>query len=822
MAKPGRREHTPSDEIARFTDRDGQRNVFHRYLNFPTEPPVLMFYGVGGAGKTWLLKKLRLEMPADVPAAYLDLDAQAGGQKFALDPAAGLCEIRQQIGRDAPRFDLAFAMLRHKQGAAEEPGLRGHGALNLAMEIAADAVQGAAKFVPGVGAALNRLRPQVLKRIKGSSFERFLARDEAGQFVLELRAKTSQEIGENLVDYLAADLRESLTPNLGRAVQAVLFFDTFEAAGAGMQNTEDRRSLEKWIRDVAANFDFALTVIAGQNRLDWEEAEPDWAENLDQQLVGGLSESDARQFLRNCEIDGAELQDAILATARETDGGGYHCFSLGLCADIVYAERRSGHEPQPETLRLRPQDWEALARRFLRSLASDGERRWIERLALTPRFDEQAGRAAFSADPSAAQDAEWEGLGDYSFIDPLPGTGGWHAIRAQMRWALENQPTAQARVEKDHGWWREYWTARSASAVDDAASLAWYHLYRVAPDEALSDWVGLAQAARGAVPPRMQEHYGLLRWWEPVGLLDSPLSSAGAARACNDLAWELWSASLGDRTASLRRAMECYKAALRIRTEGDFPREWAVTQNNLGIAWWDLPSGDRDANLRRAIECYGAALRVSTQEAFPQDWAGLQNNLGLAWGDLTYDDRDANLHRAIECYEAALRVLTEEAFPRDWAMTQNNLGNALGGLPSGDRDANLRRAIECYEAALRVRTEGAFPQDWAMTQNNLGIAWWGLPGGDREANVRRAIECFEAALRVRTEGDFPRDWAGTQNNLGTAWWDLRSGDRDASLRRAIACYEAALRVFTERAFAQDHAKTTENLRIAREELERLE
>jgi hypothetical protein len=321
MAKPGRREHTPSDEIARFTDRDDQRNVFHRHLNFATEPPVLMFYGIGGAGKTWLLKKLRLEMPGDVPAAYLDFDAQAGGRRFALDPAAGLCEIRQQIDRDAPRFDLAFAMLRHKQGAAEEPGLRGHGALGLAMEIAAECVQAAA-IVPGVNVALNRLRPQVLKRIKGSSFERFLARDEAGQFVLELRARTSQEIGDNLADYLAADLRESLTPNLGRAVRAVLFFDTFEAAGAGMQNTENRRSLEKWIRDVAANFDFALTVVAGQNRLDWEEAEPDWAENLEQHLVGGLSETDARQFLRNCEIDGADLAAGADATLRRAGRAG--------------------------------------------------------------------------------------------------------------------------------------------------------------------------------------------------------------------------------------------------------------------------------------------------------------------------------------------------------------------------------------------------------------------------------------------------------------------------------------------------------------------
>jgi ABC-type multidrug transport system ATPase subunit len=84
MPKPGRRTSMPSDELARFTDREDQQSVFRRHLFSVQEPPVLMFYGLGGAGKTWLLKTLRTQVPVDIPSAYLDFDVAAGGKRFGL------------------------------------------------------------------------------------------------------------------------------------------------------------------------------------------------------------------------------------------------------------------------------------------------------------------------------------------------------------------------------------------------------------------------------------------------------------------------------------------------------------------------------------------------------------------------------------------------------------------------------------------------------------------------------------------------------------------------------------------------------------------
>ncbi len=91
-----------------------------------------------------------------------------------------------------------------------------------------------------------------------------------------------------------------------------------------------------------------------------------------------------------------------------------------------------------------------------------------------------------------------------------------------------------------------------------------------------------------------------------------------------------------------------------------------MTQNNLGNAYGNLPTGDREANLQNAIACYEAALRVRTERDFPVNWATTQNNLGNAYWSLPTGNRGANLQKAIACYEAAIRGyeaagLSEEA-----------------------------------------------------------------------------------------------------------------------------------------------------------------
>jgi tetratricopeptide (TPR) repeat protein len=169
----------------------------------------------------------------------------------------------------------------------------------------------------------------------------------------------------------------------------------------------------------------------------------------------------------------------------------------------------------------------------------------------------------------------------------------------------------------------------------------------------------------------------------------------------------------------------------------------------LGNAYWSLPTGDRAENLKKAIACYREALRFRTPEATPLQYAMTQNNLGNAYLRLPTGDRAANLEKAIECHQEALRFRTPEATPLQYAMTQNNLGVAYLRLPTGDRAANLQQAIACFTEALRFRTSEAAPLDYAMTQNNLGLVYLHLPTGNRTTNLEQALQSAETALQIK-------------------------------------------------------------------------
>ncbi len=125
--------------------------------------------------------------------------------------------------------------------------------------------------------------------------------------------------------------------------------------------------------------------------------------------------------------------------------------------------------------------------------------------------------------------------------------------------------------------------------------------------------------------------------------------------------------------------------------------------------------------MRAAVDAYKEAARLYAERGAREDYAMTQNNLGVAYSTLAeVEDKGENCRRAIQAYHEALKVYTLDRFPIQYAMTQYNLGNAYSTLAEvEDKGENCRRAIHAYHEALNIFRADQFPEVYSIVARNL-------------------------------------------------------------------------------------------------------
>ncbi len=267
----------------------------------------------------------------------------------------------------------------------------------------------------------------------------------------------------------------------------------------------------------------------------------------------------------------------------------------------------------------------------------------------------------------------------------------------------------------------------------------------------------------------------------------------------------------GERADNLEEAIFHAKQSLTVYTRQVAPQEWGMTIYNLANAYSNRIRGKPADNLEEAIKHYKLALQVRTRQAAPEKWAMTMNGLATAYLDRIRGDRADNLEEAISHYQLALQVYTRQAAPFDWAMTINGLANAYSERIRGSKANNLEEAIRNYKLILQVCTRQAAPQEWALACNNLGIAYFDRIFGERADNLEEAIHHYKLVLQVCTRQAAPFDWAITINNLATAYGRRIRGERADNHEEAIEYFKLALTVYTREAAPQEWATTIYNL-----------
>lgn len=297
--------------ILNFADREGALQTFKRCLEAPEGAvlPVLHYYGVGGAGKSLLLRKLVSDMDPALPWARVDF--REPRYRDPVQAQTALMAELSERGVDFPRFALVRALLSWREGGEEPQLFQLNPYLNAGWEIVC-ATTPAGVAAHTVAAAWARLK----SRLPG--VEARLRQAGGTSLVNQLRHLDRDDLLPHLLGAFVDDLRSRLPARPGFAARAVLFLDTYEKLWEHREgpHTSVGRDIDLWVRQLYdCLLDSAgagvLMVIAGRDALHWPQEAPGWRD---------LDEEELHRYLRSHELGGMPPRDVQLYLSRSGVG----------------------------------------------------------------------------------------------------------------------------------------------------------------------------------------------------------------------------------------------------------------------------------------------------------------------------------------------------------------------------------------------------------------------------------------------------------------------------------------------------------------------
>jgi hypothetical protein len=253
-----------------FTDVDYLRELFKRWLAAPALPRrMLVIHGVGGVGKSSLLRMFRLHCKGiGVPVAL----ASGDEQKSALEVLTRWADDLKTDGVALPTFTKALRHYRTLLGTVESKAAKM--AKNLAKDVAKTVIETVTSTIPGIGPLVGKLGVMSAEALI-DWLSGFLKQPD-----IDLLLNPDKKL---TADFLA---------DLGKVAdrrRIVLMLDTFEQMTA----------LEDWAREVAQQLPAnVLLVIAGRALPNWDRAWAGWMANAQVEELRPMSEDDMRELVR--------------------------------------------------------------------------------------------------------------------------------------------------------------------------------------------------------------------------------------------------------------------------------------------------------------------------------------------------------------------------------------------------------------------------------------------------------------------------------------------------------------------------------------------
>jgi hypothetical protein len=406
-----------------FTNRDTQRRAFlslvdglANNLENKDECRVVVYYGVGGVGKSSLLKQLTHDLlKVRDNAAFSSVDF--------IDPscrtvAKALLELQRNIVCNKkiswPHFELAYSLYFKKKNPdivfrekdlpfTEESSFMGN------LLAALDHMGIAGAIVGGVSIAYKL-------------FTKYGLEKELKADLTALEDLTAVEIEERLPAFFSYDLGRALKQN--EIPVFVAFIDSYESLWENGKTESNIFSQDSWVRELIAHLPKVLFLISGRDRLRWSDVEAEWEKCIIQCLIENLSQKDANIFLTKCGIDNTELKEKII---KVSDGHPYH---LNLSVDTYYELKSQGLEISLEKFASSRRN---VLSRFLKNLDSS-EIETLKVLSVPRYFDKIIFELLILEFKTGYPVTRFDDFNRFSFVK---NNNGRYLIHALMRESLK-------------------------------------------------------------------------------------------------------------------------------------------------------------------------------------------------------------------------------------------------------------------------------------------------------------------------------------------------------------------------------------------------
>ncbi|MEV0357721.1 hypothetical protein AB0H71_16845 [Nocardia sp. NPDC050697] len=423
-----------------FTDRVPESDAFSRALTAHREymdttedilaaKNVLVYYGVGGIGKTTLSERLEQWsnhelLPQDswgpAPATAIAATCRIDLHRFQgrVDMPAALIAIRRAFGevrKSWPAFDLAFAAY----WAAVRPGEPLPGTATGGSERSEGIAESVSEIlsevgIPGAGIATRTIRAlvgEIRSRVQlRTLFERYEGFESLLARCSELPAPDDPH--PEIVGEIAALLDTDLCSWDGPAPLFIAFIDTFERLLA-----DPRRCDEAAMNELVWRMPNVLFVVTGRNSVDWHDDTranlfvagrsawpglvPGAVDEPRQHLVGMLAMDDRlRIILRGRKLYDIDISDEVAWQLAEASDGLPQYLDLAL--DL--ALNRKAVRGEPISVGDVTGSLNELVQQVLEDVPAD-EQRALRAASMLPFFDSVIVAAAAEVSDGCAQRA---------------------------------------------------------------------------------------------------------------------------------------------------------------------------------------------------------------------------------------------------------------------------------------------------------------------------------------------------------------------------------------------------------------------------------